>query len=68
MGHWSSFAELWFQKRLDKIRSHEAPPKTVVAWKNDVKIAPIAKRLRLAVDMASERFMESRTAVFCEQN
>ena len=58
IGYWSPYAELWFQRRLDLIRSHEARPKTAGAWKNDLKVAPNAKRFREALDVASTCVVE----------
>ena len=58
LGYWTPFAEVWFQRRLDRIRSHEAHPKTASVWKDDLKAAPSAKKLRLAVDTASTIFLK----------
>ena len=58
LGYWTPFAEVWFRTRLDRIRSHEARPKTGTAWKNDLKGAHGAKNLKLAVHAASRKFLE----------
>ena len=57
LGYWTPYAEMWFQTRLDKIRAHEARPKSVTVWRNDLKNARNAKRLRDAVFVASENFV-----------
>ena len=56
VGYWTPFAEVWFQKRLDRIRSHEAGPKTATEWKDSLKSALSAKSLRNAVQTASTNF------------
>ena len=53
MGYWTSFAEIWFQLRLDRIRSHEARPKTTAGWRDDLKAAHGAKNIKLVLS-ASE--------------
>ena len=58
MGYWTSFAEIWFQLRLDRIRSHEARPKTTAGWRDDLKAAHGAKNIKLAVLTASKKFLK----------
>ena len=59
MGYWTSFAEVWFKSRLDRIRSHEAHPKSIAAWKNDMKSAHNAKKVKQATVAASKSFVQS---------
>ena len=59
MGYWTSFTEVWFKSRLDRIRSHEAQPKSIAAWKNDMKSAHNAKKVKQAMDAASRDFVQS---------
>ena len=60
LGCWTTFAEMWFQHRLDRIRSHEAKPKSVSGWRNDLKSAMNAKKVRDAVANASEQFVDAK--------
>ena len=46
MGYWTGYAEIWFKQRLDRIRSHEAQPKTALKWRDDLKQSHNAKDLR----------------------
>ena len=55
-GYWTSFAEVWFQKRLDRIRSHEAKPKTASGWRDELKCAHNAKKLRKMTETALQQF------------
>lgn len=57
LGYWTGFAEIWFKLRLDRIRSHEAQPKTALKWRDDLKRSHNAKDLREMVDAASRRFL-----------
>ena len=57
LGYWTGFAEVWFQQRLDRVRCHEASPKTPIEWRDDVKRSKNAKKLRELVNSASWNFI-----------
>ena len=59
IGYWTSNAELWFQQRLDKMRSHDAKPMPLGWWRDQLKSANNAKKLKQAVNKASRQFMEA---------
>ena len=56
LGYWTSFAETWFQNRLDRIRSHDARVKNASQWRDDLKCARNAKKLRAMTDQAAGKF------------
>ena len=63
-GYWTSFCEQWFQKRLDRIRSHEVGIKGARAWRDVFRTALNARKLCQAVETASEQFVDARKETF----
>ena len=67
VGLWSLYDEVWFQTRLEHIRARRQKPKTVSAWKEALKSAKNARRLRKALEAASKDFLEANAARLFEQ-
>ena len=63
VGYWCSFAEMWFKKRLSRIRSHEDRPKSVRDWKKDLGNFGRAKRLSQAIEKASAQFLDAHCQI-----
>ena len=57
VGYWSDAAENWFLARLSKIRSDEMIVFGAKKWKDVLRNAVVAAKLRTAVDNASEQFL-----------
>ena len=56
LGYWTAYAETWFQARLDRIRCHDARVKNASQWRDDLKRAHSAKKLRAMTDQAATTF------------
>lgn len=58
IGYWTPFCESWFQTRLQMIRASNATPHGSKEWRNKITFYQGARKLRRAVEAASENFLK----------